>query len=202
MGTHGTVELVQLPVAEWRAYRALRLRAVRDAPSAFGWRYDDLARRPDAYWQGKLAAAAEGRTDWLLFARRGGRLVGVAGAFLDRHHADPHTVDVFGMYVCPEARSQGIGTRLLSGLLELLHHTGRIRRVQLYVNADQEAAVRLYRRLGFSVVRHERGRLGDGRDHDLFGMERWLATRPPDDRQGVPRQQPGARESDLAEGAA
>ena len=81
------------------------------------------------------------------------------------------------MYVAPSERGRGTGMALLNALLAALRASGRVRRVGLYVNADQVAAVRLYERAGFLVTQRTRGRLGDGREHELLHMERLLEAR-------------------------
>ena len=179
-----SVQIVRLAPREWRAYRELRLRALRDDPGAFGASHDEFAARPAAYWRDRLQAAAEEQTDWLLFARRGGRsgggdasqLVGMVGAMLNRHVPDADDADVISMYVAPEERGRGIAALLLDALLAALRESGTVRRVGLYVNAEQGAAVRLYERAGFSITGRTRGRLGDGNEHDLLHMERPLGA--------------------------
>ncbi len=54
--------------------------------------------------------------------------------------------------VAPYHRDRGIGTALILASLLGLHHLG-IRRVCLEVTAENEAAVRLYRELGFRTAR-------------------------------------------------
>ena len=50
------VEVVRIGPDQWQHFRDLRLRALREAPYAFGSRYDDWARAPD-----EVAGPAHGR---------------------------------------------------------------------------------------------------------------------------------------------
>src|SRR6266545_3805166 len=60
---------------EWRAYKELRLRALRDEPQAFGEPYQHAAALPDARWRRRLEEAGGPMGGELLFAQRGGQLV-------------------------------------------------------------------------------------------------------------------------------
>lgn len=54
-----------------------------------------------------------------------------------------------GMAVALEWQGQGVGRQLLTGLLEVADNWMKLRRVELSVYADNEAAIALYRKLGF-----------------------------------------------------
>ena len=49
---------MRLPPESWPEYRALRLRALQDAPAAFGSSYAGSLAHPAATWEGRLQAAA------------------------------------------------------------------------------------------------------------------------------------------------
>ena len=59
-------------------------------------------------------------------------------------------VGMLGMGLLPEARGQGIGTRLITAALEGAWQRG-LSRVQLTVRDDNLPAIRLYERFGFVV---------------------------------------------------
>jgi L-threonylcarbamoyladenylate synthase len=135
----GEVQIVRLPPESWREYRALRLRALQDAPAAFGSTYAGSLTHPDSTWIERLQAAAGEESAWLRFARlrRGadrevlgeadlgeGTLVGMMGAFLDESDPSGQTAFVVGVFVAPEARGRGVGRRLLESILGALRATG------------------------------------------------------------------------------
>jgi len=72
------VEILSLAPDEWEAFRDLRLRALREAPYAFGSRYDDWVDAPDSRWRDRLA-----NVPLNVVARRDGELVGMASGVLD-----------------------------------------------------------------------------------------------------------------------
>ena len=164
------IEICTLAPAEWRAYRALRLEALRDSPQAFGSSYQDQLSRPDSFWRTRLEDAAKGQHTWLFFARAGQAWVGMTGAYHEEAD-DPGLATIVSVYVTPTARGQGISTRLMQAILDQLRQAG-FRTAQLGVVLGQTAALHLYQGFGFKVVRTETNLMGDGLEHVEYLMER------------------------------
>jgi ribosomal protein S18 acetylase RimI-like enzyme len=122
--------------------RAVRLRALRDAPDAFWVTADEEAATTAAEWRDRLA-----RPDTATFvARRDGVDVGlVVGA---RHWEHEGEAGLYGMWVAPEARGSGASTALIHAVVDWARAAG-YRTVRLEVADTNEPAVRLYSRLGF-----------------------------------------------------
>ena len=170
------IEIIPLLVSEWRAYRRLRLEALRDSPQAFGTKYADMQTKPDHFWQARLEDAGKGEHSWLFFARSGRDLVGMIGAVredLDGSQLTGALATFISVYVTPSARGRGISSLLMSAILAKLSQNG-FQKVQLGVTADQTAAVRLYQRFGFAILKTEIERMGDGLDHTGYLMEKTL----------------------------
>jgi len=127
--------------------RELRLRALADAPGAFGRSFDEDAAHDDAWWAG---LAAEGRVQ---VAEDGGRLVGMAGG----RRCEDGSAELWGMWVEPADRGTGVAERLVEAVAAWARAQGADR-VELQVADPEGAAARLYRRLGFQ----DTGRRADG----------------------------------------
>ncbi|RLE67442.1 MAG: hypothetical protein DRJ43_07425 [Thermoprotei archaeon] len=69
--------------------------------------------------------------------------------------------------VHPEWRRRGVGKRLMLQLLEKMRRMG-VRWVRLEVRVSNEAAINLYRRLGFSIEGVLKGYYRDGEDAYLM----------------------------------
>ena len=164
-------QIVWLPVDRWVEYKALRLEALRDAPQAFGSSYATSVLHPDDDWIERLREVERGRS-LLLFAEREGRLVGMIGAFWGTEDTEPDTAMIVSVYVRPACRGQGVSNQLLVSALHALGSVQGITRGQLTVNPMQQAALGLYRRHGFAVVRSIRSEMGDGIEYDELVMER------------------------------
>ncbi|GIP37763.1 N-acetyltransferase [Paenibacillus sp. J31TS4] len=61
---------------------------------------------------------------------------------------------IYDVFVAPAARGSGVGTALLKYMMEESAKSG-YRTVRLMVNADNAAAIALYRKLGFQIRRLE-----------------------------------------------
>ncbi len=164
-----SAEIVTLPIEAWEEYKALRLRALKTEPQAFGSSFAEMERSPDETWQRRLHDVIDGKRH-LLFARLCGRLVGMVGAFQEEEDRRNSAAYIHGMYVDSDARSRGIGRMLLSRLLENLAESG-ISRTKLDVSTDQLAAKQLYLSLGFVVTGSSIQTLGDGKQHVELDME-------------------------------
>lgn len=167
-----TLEIVTLAVDEWPAYKQLRIEAVSDSPQAFGSNREQQLTHPDSFWQKRLEDAALGQGQWLLFARCNGALAGMIGAYQDEE--TPQEATVISVYVSPSARGRGISTLLMRAILDELRKAG-IQKAWIGVNIEQKAALHLYLKSGFQVVKTERNRMGDGQFHDEYLMSMLLA---------------------------
>jgi ribosomal protein S18 acetylase RimI-like enzyme len=170
-----SIEIVELPVEEWRAYRQLRLEALQESPQAFGSSYKDQLEKPDSFWQSRLEEAANGEKSWLLFARVGDQPVGMIGAFLGGIE-NPEASDqafIIAMYVTPAWRGRSISRLLMHAILSTLKDHD-IHTVRLGVNVEQTVALHLYERFGFSVIRFDNLPMGDGITHKGYLMEKTL----------------------------
>lgn len=134
---------------EWPAYRAIRLRALADAPDAFGSTLAAEEALAPETWAARLAKSAVSGIDHALAAERAGQLIGLAWAKVDAD--DPQLVNLFQMWVAPEARGQGVGAALLA---EAIRWAGarRAAALRLGVNCSNAGALRMYERAGFVDV--------------------------------------------------
>jgi L-phenylalanine/L-methionine N-acetyltransferase len=84
-----------------------------------------------------------------LVAEGDGRVVGTAGliAFQGRMN---HAGEIAHIMVHDEFQERGIGRQLLEALLDIADNYLGLVRVELLVYPDNEGAVRLYERLGFT----------------------------------------------------
>lgn len=140
------MKIRRLQAEEWPAYRLLRLRSLADAPHAFGSTLaTEEAWRPEL-WMARLTAASTSGRDCPLVADADGSLQGLVWAKCDAEQAG--LVNLFQMWVAPEARGQGVAAALLRDAIAWAQSIGA-HRVRLGVVEGNEAAARLYARAGF-----------------------------------------------------
>jgi len=134
---------------EWASLRALRLRALTDAPLAFG---STLAREStfaDDAWHDRARRGASGTDGVTFVAELDGRWMGIASGLPNDSDApdDPRAVLV-GMFVVPEARGRGVGVALVEAVVGWARERGADG-LGLWVTATNETAIALYTRCGF-----------------------------------------------------
>jgi GNAT superfamily N-acetyltransferase len=134
---------------EWPAYRALRLRSLADAPNAFGSSLALEESWAQELWMARLMAADVSGRDCPLVAESGGPdgpMLGLLWAKCDT--ADAGIVNLFQMWVAPEARGRGAASALVDEAVTWARSIGA-RLVRLGVVVDNQDAIRLYLRKGF-----------------------------------------------------
>jgi ribosomal protein S18 acetylase RimI-like enzyme len=142
---------------EWQAVRELRLRALASDPDAFGETVDEATARSDAEW---LARAAEPDRVTVVAVRSDAGLVGMAmgGPVPDR----PTIAGLYGMWVAPETRGQGIGAALIDAV-EAWARAAGYASIGLGVTTANTPAIRLYAGAGYVDI-GERHPLREGTD--------------------------------------
>ncbi|MFE6925270.1 GNAT family N-acetyltransferase [Nocardia sp. NPDC057663] len=157
----GAVGIRRLEPGEWAVFREVRLRALRDAPTAFGQTIEQALARNAQDWRDVLRAraqfAATARTE----------TVGTVGVTTDA--ASAHLVS---MWVAPRARGQGVSDLLIDAALGWAVERGCVT-VRLELTEGNTAAEKLYRRHGF-VPTGRRGPVEPGYPRMEFEMHRLL----------------------------
>jgi ribosomal protein S18 acetylase RimI-like enzyme len=124
------------------AWRKLRIRMLRDHPEAFGEHIDDFLKRPQAEIEARVI---EGN---VFGAFAGEALVGAGGWRRESGLKRAHIGYIWGMYVAPQTRSQGVGRMLVARLLEEVRKAGCVL-AELSVAELNTVAYRLYVAAGF-----------------------------------------------------
>jgi GNAT superfamily N-acetyltransferase len=129
--------------------RAFRLRALAEAPSAFG---STLARETafaDATWRERAERGAAGADSVTFVAEHAGRWVGLAtGLALDPEVPDDPRPELVSMFVAAEARGRAVGAALVDAVIDWAKSRRAIG-LCLWVTATNPAAVALYEKCGF-----------------------------------------------------
>jgi ribosomal protein S18 acetylase RimI-like enzyme len=127
------------------AFKDMRLRALQDAPSAFGSTYERESQFSDEEWVAR-AVRWNGEKGIGFLAMDDGFACGIAGSFLGEN--DGTRAQLISMWTAPTHRRQGVGRLLVDELAAWAHLRGT-RTLQLMVTSVNEPAMRFYERLGF-----------------------------------------------------
>lgn len=107
---------------------------------------------------------------------RESQLIGSVGVWCHVKLKEKHKASVWGMYVAPHHRRQGIGRKLMEAAIQFAASQTGVTQVQLSVSASAPGAQRLYESLGFTVWGTEPDALRvDGQSHDEHHMSLELA---------------------------
>lgn len=139
----GQFQLRRLAPADAGDYRTIRLAALKGDAEAFGSTYEGEVTRPLTHFAERLA------TSVVHGAYVDGNIIGMAGYKRQDGARDRHKAFVWGAYVRPDMRRQGVAQALMAALLQ--DAGGVVEQLTLCVVKDNAAAFTLYRRLGFEV---------------------------------------------------
>lgn len=139
------MEVRRIQAAEWRAYREVRLRALRMSPYAYSSRFDDAVTRTDETWQEFVTRMAEVEDSAAFVLDRGsGEFAGLVSTTVDRETGQG---EVFQMWLDENLRGGGYASELL-GVVEGFCLERGASRVVLGVEDENPRARRFYEREG------------------------------------------------------
>ena len=135
--------------------KALRVRALAEAPDAFGESRAEAEARDEAEYETRARAASDGeRRAWFLAERAGPRTLLTDdprpfGLAMGRRRP-PDECLVFSVWVEEAARGAGVGRSLVAAVADWARTWGA-RRLVLWVFRSNRDAIGFYLRLGFIV---------------------------------------------------
>jgi ribosomal protein S18 acetylase RimI-like enzyme len=142
------LDVRDVTVDDAEEFRALRLRALREEPEAFGSSWEEESQRALEQTIARLQASdttAFGGFD------DAGKLVGMVRLWREDGIKTQHKANIISMYVAPEARGRGLGRMLLDAAIARARATPGIEQLVLAVVTINTPARNLYRAAGFEV---------------------------------------------------
>ncbi len=152
--------------------RALRLEALKTDPVAFSADLSvDEARTAEWYVE-RFQEYEHDQSGLIVVAEAGDELVGMAGLARGNRPKTRHTGMIWGVYVQTEWRGLRIAERMIEDCLEWAGKHG-LAIVKLAVVNSNQAAIRAYKRLGFTAYGEEPMAIRyEGVDYDDLLMAR------------------------------
>ncbi len=177
------MEIQPLTEADAAAFWAVRLRAVREHPEAFGWSFDELRDTPPE------TVTSNFHSDWvvggfMLGAFEGGRIVGTLGLRRSQPEKQRHKGTIRPVYVAPEVRGRGVAASLLAEAIRRARELPDLEVLELSVGVTNDRARRLYAAFGFEEYGVEQWALKVG---DRYVDEVLMTLRLDQSREGVGR---------------
>jgi ribosomal protein S18 acetylase RimI-like enzyme len=129
-------------------FRSVRLRALQEAPSAFGSTYAREIQFTEGEWI-RRTMLWNGERGIGFLAMDGNVSCGLAGSFLNG--ADATEAQLISMWTAPTHRQRGVGRLLVNAIIDWASQRGA-RRLQLMVTSNNQSAISFYQRLGFALT--------------------------------------------------
>ena len=143
------LEIRPLIPDEWRLLKEVRLKALQDAPEAFGTTLTQALAWDDAQWQENAQRFAVLPPATSYFAFSNNFPFGMVNCFMSLE--DRQVAELTAFWVAPERRGLGIEAALVASAAEWASTQGIIA-LQAWVGEDNHRAIGFYRRVGFSEV--------------------------------------------------
>lgn len=162
----------QLRAGDEAGYRAIRLEALTNHPEAFVASAEGFATKTDA----ELTETLNALTVFAAEAQNGD-LAGIAAFYQAEGRKEQHRGWLIQVYVKPEHRGSGMAQALIERVIA--HANNHVLQLHLGVWSENEPAIKLYKRLGFSIYGTEpRYLFVNGRFIDEHLMVRFLDQHP------------------------
>jgi ribosomal protein S18 acetylase RimI-like enzyme len=146
------MEIRILTVDDAGEWLRLRLEALEGDPEAFGASFEEYQSLSLEDVKKRLWSSDDA---FVTGAFEDGRLAGMAGFYREKGLKTRHKGYIWGVYITPAKRGIGIGRSMLQALLGRAAKVKGVEQILLTVATPQEAAVRLYRSLGFETFGRE-----------------------------------------------
>jgi RimJ/RimL family protein N-acetyltransferase len=136
--------------ADLPGWWTLRLRAIREHPDMFGASLEENERRSPAEVERTFHERSTAG-DNCLFAvfAPSGEPVATLGVVRYAGPKERHRAMIWGVYTAPEARGQGLSSRLLEAAIAHCRSLPGLLQIHLAVSSHNHGAIRVYERAGF-----------------------------------------------------
>ncbi len=168
------VNIRELGESDAVAYRTLRLRALKEHPTAFVSSYEEQKDWPLEAFAQRLRRSLDSADSFNLGGFVEENLIGTVGFFRYEGPKRMHIGKIVGMHVAAEHQGNGYGRALLAAALERARQMAGLAVVHLAVESTNEPAKALYASFGFETYGVERQAIfvnGGYFDEDLMALE-------------------------------
>ncbi len=146
------MQIRALTRADAEAFQTLRRQALDDSPRAFA---ESVAEHDAQPLQSIAKRLSESPEHFVIGCFHGDHLIGMAGFARNPRAKLHHKALIWGVFVEPTFRNQGVARAILSEIIRRARKMNGVQQINLNV-ASGTAASRLYKKLGFEVYGHER----------------------------------------------
>ncbi|MFM2577488.1 N-acetyltransferase family protein [Vibrio fortis] len=140
------MEYRKLEASDWEQYKELRLLSLVQSSESFENSFEDESKLSNEQWIARVKAT---QSAFIIGAFDGGVLIGIAGFAQALKEKIKHKSYLWGLFVKQEYRGKHIANDMLSKLVHIASENTNISQIQLTVASENDAAISLYKKLGF-----------------------------------------------------
>lgn len=140
-------EVRRIRAEDWPQRKAVRLRALADAPEAFSMTLAEGESRTDAEWQSAAQCYSISESETTFLAFDGDEPCGMVGCYLSSENSGP-VAYLAAVWVDPHYRGTGIAAALAAATLEWVQ-SRNVSEVRAWVMEDNHRAKAFYAKAGF-----------------------------------------------------
>lgn len=139
------VSIRALDESIFEGYRQLRLRALKEEPTAFTSSWREEVEKSEQAWRERL----DSHLFRMFCAVSNGHVLGMSGCRFEAKEKKRHKATLIAVYVEPECRGQGLARKLVEKVLLAAFEDPCIKAINLSVTSDNVPAIGLYKGMGF-----------------------------------------------------
>jgi L-amino acid N-acyltransferase YncA len=142
-----------LNIDDWKEFRILRLKALKEEPKAYGIAMEDEIGKSDEEWKSLCLDAFEGNGKWFFVAEHEGKLIGMLGATQLFGRYMQHQVEICSAFVEAPFRRQGVLTDLYNGLERQLQEVSHLEQMIVWVTLhENQSSKYVFEKFGFKLA--------------------------------------------------
>jgi len=149
------MDISRLTPKDYEHFYAIRLASLEDCPEEFATDADAWKNAPRETINKLLITSAERKDAPILGVWNDGQLIGLVGINHDLRPSVKHKATLWGMYVLPNYRRQGIGRALLDEMIKTARETPDLRLIRAVVTVTSKEALSLLNNFGFKTFGQE-----------------------------------------------
>lgn len=149
----------------------LMLLALESDPTAFSVSASEYSTKSKGWWSDYLGPFVYQNNQKMLLAYVDEELVGFVGIVFDTRERKKHVATIVWFYVKEDYRGFGIGKRLMEEIFRVAQDS-KIKKLSLMVCENQQAAIQIYTKYGFSQAGVLKDEIKIGSEfYDVFILE-------------------------------
>lgn len=124
---------------------------LQDSPQAFGKSFEEELAHPMSFYEERFRGSWRNKEEGITAMFHDEQIVGTAGFFQNEGLKHRHEGTIWGVFVKPAYRGNGISKRLIADILRRVPNQPYITQVSLTLEASNKPARSVYESLGFKL---------------------------------------------------